>query len=710
MVERTADDSAGAPRDSAGASRRIWIFAASVALFLVIAAVGIWGILAFVESEKERDIRTWQTRLGVVAEARQTAVTGWVDRQFDVVRRLAENQSLQLYMTEIALAQQEGRPATDVGAEVGYLRNLLTVTAEQSGFVPGAKPAEVEANVQRSGGAGIAIVDAASRLVVSSPFMPPASPEIREAIGRAASGQRAMIDIHVGISNEPMIGFVTPVYGIQSTPGVDPHLGFVVGIRPLNKEFFDQLAQPGTTETTGETYLVREKTGTIQYLTPLADGTPPLKRTMDATSPNLDATLAVEKPGGFGVRTNYAGKRVLVTGRKVAETPWTLVRTVSEDESLAPIERRERMLLTVFLSIAAGIVVVVIAVWRHGSSVRAARAADAHRTMAERLQTVLKFLRLMMDSQPAAVAVVDATDKYMFANKTMANWAEMDHPKSMLGKTMSNVIGPVKAKAYSDVNRLVMAKGEPDSKIYTFEEEDGEKIVKTEHIPVPGDERYPPGVLMVMEDVTALTRERVRREKVLRQLVQTLVAVVDRRDPFSADHSRRVCEVASAVAGEMGMPPEDVDTIGIASSLMNLGKILIPQQLLTKTEGLSDEERAEIRRSIIAGAEFLEGVEFDGPVVDTVRDIHRLLFPAEFPQGPQEVRTGAQVIAVANAFVGMTSARSWRSGMPIPEACSRLAAEWGGKFDPRPIAALLNYVNNRGGLDRWKHFGAGAVN
>ncbi len=691
--------------------RGMWVFAASIAVLVLVAVAGVWGILAFVGSEKERDMRMWQSRLGVVAEARQAAVAGWVERQFEVMRRLAENESLQLYMTEIEVGLIENRPADDVAAEVGYLRNLLVVTAEQTGFVAATRPAEVEANVQRAGGAGIALVDSSGKLIVASPHMPPSSPEIRAAIRMAASGQRALIDIHIGVSNEPMIGFVTPVYGIQATPGKDPHLGFVVGVRPLNKEFYDLLVQPGTTETSGETYLVRPSGATIQYLTPLADGTGPLKKTIDAGTSNLDAALAIEKPGGFGVRSNYAGQRVLVTGRKVPETPWTLVRTVSEAESLAPIERRANLLLTVFLSIAAGLVVVVIAVWRHGSSVRAARAAEAHRTMAQRLEAVLKLMRLVTDSQPAAVALVDGSDKFMFANRTAANWYEMDHPKSMLGKTMANVIGPVKAKAYSEINRVVLAKFEPDSKVFTFAEKDGDRIVKSEHIPVPGDDRYPPGVLMVMEDLTELTRERVRREQVLRQLVETLVAVVDRRDPFSADHSRRVREVASEVAGEMGLPHEEAETIAIASSLMNLGKILVPQDLLTKTEGLSDDERAEIRRCIIAGADFLQGVAFDGPVVETVRDIHRFLFPDEFPDAAGEVRLGAQVVAVANAFVGMTSARSWRKGMPIPDACGKLAAEWsGGRYDPRPIAALLNFVNNRNGLERWKNFAEAGVN
>ena len=94
---------------------------------------------------------------------------------------------------------------------------------------------------------------------------------------------------------------------------------------------------------------------------------------------------------------------------------------------------------------------------------------------------------------------------------------------------------------------------------------------------------------------------------------------------------------------------------------MNLGKILVPEALLTKTGDLTEEERAIIRDSILGSADLLEGVAFDGPVVPTIRHIHEN-WDGSGPEGleGENIEVGARVVSVANAFAGMTSARAWR--------------------------------------------------
>ncbi|MDG1709467.1 MAG: HD domain-containing phosphohydrolase [Emcibacteraceae bacterium] len=65
----------------------------------------------------------------------------------------------------------------------------------------------------------------------------------------------------------------------------------------------------------------------------------------------------------------------------------------------------------------------------------------------------------------------------------------------------------------------------------------------------------------------------------------------------------------------------------------------------------------------------------------------------------------ARIVSVANAFVGMTSARSHRSGLDLLLAIATLMDEGGKKFDRRPVIALMNYLENKGGLAEWQHFG-----
>src|SRR5690606_34911880 len=99
-------------------------------------------------------------------------------------------------------------------------------------------------------------------------------------------------------------------------------------------------------------------------------------------------------------------------------------------------------------------------------------------------------------------------------------------------------------------------------------------------LPRPQGDDAEAGVLLVVEDITALVTERQRREHALRQLVQTLVAAIDSRDPFAARHSRWVSELARTVAEEMELPSNLVDTAEIAGALFNVGKVFVRRDVL----------------------------------------------------------------------------------------------------------------------------------
>jgi len=216
------------------------------AVMAAVAAAGIYFTFNFVGQEKERDLKAWQIRLGIVSDSRVADVNKWIDRNFTVMRELAENASLQLYMTELAINGEDKPQGTDELAQAGYLRNLLVATANRTGFTPPAPVEEVAANVERVGIAGIGLFDATGQPLVSTPGMPPVTGKIRTAAAQALNGEPAIIDIYEGASGLPTMGFALPVFAIQGddTKGI----GAVVGIRTVGKDLFDRLKQPGETE------------------------------------------------------------------------------------------------------------------------------------------------------------------------------------------------------------------------------------------------------------------------------------------------------------------------------------------------------------------------------------------------------------------------------------------------------------------------------
>lgn len=684
------------------ASGGVWARIGITAVILIALAVaGVVGILTFVESERERELRSWQVRMGIVTASRAAAVERWLVAQMDEVRGLADNPSVPLYATQILLAR-EGPEGPSPEAE--YLSNLLTVSAARAGYDAAPTGPDVEANVERQGVAGLAMIDMEGRPLVSTSYFPAIDREMRNWLSEAPRGEPLVRDMYQGPGGHPTMAFLAPVFPIQGDRVPEQQIGWVVGIKPIGDELYPLLDQPGDTQRSAEAVLVRADGAVIEYLSPLADGTAPFELTLARNTPELSAAAAIDSTGGFGIGRDYRDEPVLYTSRAVSGVDWALLYKIDRAEALADSERRLRQLLIGLLLGLGALVAALFGLWRHGASLRASAAADRFQQMAERFEAQRDLLRLVSDSQPASIAIIDDAGAYRFANARAALRAGVEKA-DMVGKTLAAIFGPERAKPYERLNREALEEGEVQTAVHRFEEEAGTQVVETQHIPLAATADTPRGVLMVEEDITGQVIERERRERNLRQVVRTLVSVVDRRDPNAAHHSTRVAEVARAVAEEMGLDAVSVETASFAGQLLNLGKILVPEEILTKSGKLSEDEYRRVRESLLASADLLEGIEFDGPVVQTLRQSQER-WDGTGPDGVQGegIIVTARVVAVANAFVAMVSPRAHRPGMDFDAAIETLMGEAGKAFDRRVVAALVGHLDNRGGREAWAEF------
>lgn len=673
---------------------------------LVAAAVGFYLVFQFTESERARELRDWQSRMSIVADSRFADIDRWLDGQLADLRGIADNQSVQLYMT---LLHSEGMTAgdEDAPAELGYLQNLLTVVADRAGFTGEISGPEVNANVNRVGVAGLGLISQDGLIVVSSPGFPPMQGKIQAFLAELEPGSAGVSDMFLNGSGNPAMAFAVPVFALQSDESAANQIATVVGVKEVSEELFALLEQPGASEETAETLIVRQEGQTATYLTPLADGTGPLKSKIAMDTPDLAAAWAIQTPGGFALKTDYDGTEVLATARAFEQVPWTLLYKVDRSEALAESEDRLNTLMIVFGMIILLVLGGMVALWYYGTSKRANEAATRFETLAKRFQGQRNFMHLVTDSQPNVIVIMDEDGHFRWFNQKALNLARMERG-DMFDKHVTAVLGPVEGKRINGWIKETLAKGEPQS--FTHEMalgEEGERVYRSDLIPLPAREDFPPGVLMVSQDITESVKERERRELAMRQLVETLVSVVDQRDPYSAHHSARVGQVARAVAEEMELDRTLIETTNIAGNLMNLGKIAVPSEVLTKQGQLTDAEIRMIQESVLTSAEMVRRIDFDGPVYDTLAQLQEHFDGSGQPNGLQgeAITVTARIAAAANAFVGMVSARAWRAGMDFDKAVDILLQEGNKKFDRAVVVALANVLDNRGGREKWADFG-----
>lgn len=675
--------------DEAPASRS-WLVAA--ALFVAIAAgLGTWGAVRYVDGERQRDLRSLELRLGLVAEGRAAAVAEWVARQRAAVGGAAENQTLQLYLTELAAAAGDRARVADEPSQAAFVRSLLVVAAERAGFVPLREAPVVNANVTRPGAAGFLLLDAAARPLMSSHDMPPLDGRLRALVEPGAAG--IAFDVIAGAAGRVLFAASAPVAPVQGEAA--SRVGVVLGVRDLDPGFYRLLEQPPLAERSAESVLLRRNGDSVEFLSPQRDGTRPFGRRVDVAMAGQAEALAVAAPGRFALARDIRDVEVVIISRPVPGTDWMLLHRIDRAEALAEVDGRLWRLLLVLVLGVGLLALLFVAVWRHGVSRRARRAVARLGALARRFEAQSRLLRLVTDNQSAAIFIADAHGRLRFANRSLAARLSSE-PAELEGKRLAAVFGPALARRYEEANRAVLARRAPRTLLERTDADGVLRMTRAEHVPLADDEAS--GVLVVEEDITAAIVEREKRERILQQVVDALVRVLDRRDPFAANHSARVAAVARSVAEELDLPIETIETTETAGRLMNLGKALVPESLLTREGQLTADEHRRVRAALQAGVDLLAGIEFGGPVVETLRQAQERWDGG----GPRKLEgeailMPARIVAAANAFVAMVSARAHRPGADIDAALAALMGEAARGFDRRVVAALVNVVENRGG-------------
>ncbi|MGH7903787.1 MAG: HD-GYP domain-containing protein [Candidatus Dormibacteraceae bacterium] len=173
--------------------------------------------------------------------------------------------------------------------------------------------------------------------------------------------------------------------------------------------------------------------------------------------------------------------------------------------------------------------------------------------------------------------------------------------------------------------------------------------------------------------------------------LEAMADVVDRRDPYTYEHSRRVALSAVRIARRLGLAEREIDTIRLAARVHDLGKIGLPDSVLLKEGRLTEEEFALMRTHPEVGAAILATFPTFRRGRDLVLRHHERLDGLGYPGGLRghEIPTGARVIAVADAFDAMTSARPYREALTMERVMNELRLGRGTQWSEDAVDALI---------------------
>ncbi|HEV7505012.1 MAG TPA: HD domain-containing phosphohydrolase [Thermoanaerobaculia bacterium] len=172
-------------------------------------------------------------------------------------------------------------------------------------------------------------------------------------------------------------------------------------------------------------------------------------------------------------------------------------------------------------------------------------------------------------------------------------------------------------------------------------------------------------------------------------MATVLAEALEKRDPYTGGHVRRVVSYSVMLGGELGLGPEELRDLWLAATLHDIGKIGVPDHILRKPAPLDADEAEIMKRHTVFGAEIVTPLA-NSQVLLGVRSHHERLDGLGYPDGltDPEIPLGARIIAVADTFDAMTTSRPYRTELPLERAAAEILAASGTQLCPRVVAAF----------------------
>jgi putative two-component system response regulator len=176
------------------------------------------------------------------------------------------------------------------------------------------------------------------------------------------------------------------------------------------------------------------------------------------------------------------------------------------------------------------------------------------------------------------------------------------------------------------------------------------------------------------------------------QMARTLALIPEAREPYARGHSDRVVLLAHEIAIQLGCSAEMRRQIKFAALLQDVGKIIVPEQILSKQENLTEEEHAQINKHPTASVEIIQHVDYFKDILPLVESHHEWYDGSSGYPGKLKgdmIPLGARILAVADAYDAMTCHRPHRRSLTPQEAAEVLKNGSEKQWDPVVVDALL---------------------
>jgi HD-GYP domain-containing protein (c-di-GMP phosphodiesterase class II) len=196
----------------------------------------------------------------------------------------------------------------------------------------------------------------------------------------------------------------------------------------------------------------------------------------------------------------------------------------------------------------------------------------------------------------------------------------------------------------------------------------------------------------------ALNRSHDRLRKNMGAIIQAMSTTIEKRDPYTAGHQRRVAKLCRAIATRLDFSWERIQGLRMAAAIHDLGKINIPSAILNKPGQISEHELAIIQMHPRTAYEILKDIQFPWPLAETIYQHHERLDGSGYPRHLKgnQILLEARILAVADVVESIASFRPYRPQLGLEAALAEIQTHKGMLYDASVVEICTALISRQG--------------
>ncbi|MFC1508112.1 HD domain-containing phosphohydrolase [Candidatus Omnitrophota bacterium] len=321
-----------------------------------------------------------------------------------------------------------------------------------------------------------------------------------------------------------------------------------------------------------------------------------------------------------------------------------------------------------------------------------------HRELEEKFTLERELFQSLLDNLPDAVYFKDNKNRLIRVNRFYADGFKLP-PEKIIGKTDFDFFPKDQAQKMFDDDAYVLKTGKPIiGKIERTLLPNGTlNCVTTTKIPLNNKKGIPIGTMGITRDITNYDKVEQSRLSLVMNSLKVLDKVLEIKDPYTFGHTRRVSMIAERIAKELGWDDNRILELKITAELHDIGKILIPLEILNKPGKLSTLELSMIREHVERCHDMLKPHTFPFPLSEAIYQHHERLDGKGYPRGlsAKDIIPEARVLAVSDVLEAMTFHRPYRAALGIKKALKEIKDNAGSKYDQKIVKTALKLIEQK---------------